>query len=109
MLHADEIFAALMQGAQQAAAEFWSQARESSINACWSLASQLSLLGQGYLAKEFTAAEVKSYLETIRLQFIGMLAATIMKVEGLAEKMVNGALTAVRDAINTALGFKLIA
>ena len=54
-------------------------------------------------------AEVKSYLETIRLQFIGMLAATIMKVEGLAEKMVNGALTAVRDAINAALGFKLIA
>ena len=109
MLNADELFAALMQGARSAAKEFWADTREYSINACWSLASQLSLLGQGYLANEFTEQEVKNYLETIRLQFIGILAATIMKIEGLAERMINSALTAVRDAINTALGFKLIA
>lgn len=109
MLNADELFATIMQGARQAAGEFWEETRDFAMNGCWSLASQLTLLGQGYLAHEFTKAEVQRYLETIRLQFIGMLAATIMKVEGLAERMVNGALTAVRDAINTALGFKLIA
>ena len=109
MLNADELFATIMQGARQAAGDFWDKTRDFSMNACWSLASQLALLGQGYLAHEFTKQEVNSYLETMRLQLIGMLAATIMKVEGLAERMLNGALTAVRDAINTALGFKLIA
>lgn len=109
MPSADEIFAGLMQGAREEAAELWEEAKEFSINTCWSLASQLALVGRAFVAGEFTKAELMKYLETIRLQFIATLAAAIMKVEGLAERMVNAALTAVRDAINSALGFKLIA
>ena len=109
MPSADEIFASLMRGAQQEAADLWETAKGFAINTCWSLASQLVLVGQAYIAKEFTKDEVKKYLETIRLQFIATLAATIMKIEGLAERIINSALTAVRDAINGALGFKLIA
>ncbi|MGV8831524.1 MAG: hypothetical protein ACOH2N_06070 [Devosia sp.] len=109
MLNADELFATIIEGARKAAGDYWAETRDFSVNACWSIASQLALLGQGYTSGEFSQQEVKSYVETLRLQFIGLLAATIMKVEGLAERLVNGALTAARDALNTALGFKLIA
>ncbi|MCZ4347883.1 hypothetical protein [Devosia neptuniae] len=109
MPSSEEFFADMIASARQAAGDFWADVRASTISACRSMAEQLALIAKGFALGEFTEQDVKADIEAVRKQLIASLAATIMKIEGLAARIINSALTAVRDAINNALGFELIA
>jgi hypothetical protein len=87
----------------------WSAIQQAATTELQGLAQRLVLLTQGYQNGEVTKDMVQSHLKTMRYHVIATIAMLTVMVEATIEKIINSALTAVRDAINQAIGFKLIA
>lgn len=98
----------MLAGAAQIASNQWQDISNAALVEFRALAQRLVLIVQLHARGEITVAMARRHLRTARFHVIATIAMLTVMVEATAERVVNAALTAVRDVINTAAGFALI-
>ena len=108
-LNVSELTSSMIAEASAVAGTGWKEVKQAAIVEFQGLAERLVAITRAYVEQEMTKAMVKRHLSTMRYHVIATIAMLTVLVEATVEKMVNKALTIVRDAINQAIGFALIA
>jgi len=108
-LDSDEIFNQITQKAAHIAGNAWNEMRQAATVEFEGLARRIVMLVEGFLNDEITKSMAQGHLANMRYHVIATIAMLTMMTQGAVERIVNGALTVVRDAINKAAGFALIA
>lgn len=72
------------------------------------LAQRIGLIIEAHASGEISQVRAKKHLRTARFHVIATIAMLTVMVEATVEKIVNGALKIVKDAVNQAAGFALL-
>lgn len=108
-LDAGEISKQISQKAAHIAGNAWNEMRQAATVEFEGLARRIVMLVEGYRNDEITKNMAQGHLANMRYHVVATIAMLTMMTQGTVEKIVNGALTVVRDAINKAAGFALLA
>jgi hypothetical protein len=102
------ILGAVVGAAQQEAGQTWPQIRTLAEQSFRDLTQAIVEAGEGVIRGEATPDEAKVIVEEAIRAATGVLAAAIVGGKAAAQRIVNAALAAVRQTINTAVGFVLV-
>ena len=90
------------------AKDAWTNIRQAATVEIRGLAQRLVSLTNAFLLGEITRTMAKRHLRQARLHVIATIAMLTSMVEAAVEKIINAALTAIRNVVNTAIGFTLV-
>lgn len=107
-LDLEAISQSMLSEAAGTAKEAWVNIRQAATVEIQGLAQRLVSLTSAFLAGEITQTMAKRHLRQARLHVVATIAMLTSMVEAAVEKIINAALTVIRDVVNTAIGFKLI-
>ena len=108
-LNFDQLGASMLAEAARVAKDQWAVIRQAATIEIQGLAQRLVSITNAFLAQEITQTMAQRHLRTARNHVVAVIAMLTSMVEAAAEKIINATLTVVRDAVNTAIGFTLIA
>jgi hypothetical protein len=108
-LNASDLGSKMIAEASAVAGAGWKDIKQAAMVEFQGLAQRLVTLTRAYIDKEMTQSMVKRHLRTMRYHVVATIAMLTVLLEATIEKMVNKALTVIRDAVNETIGFALIA
>lgn len=98
----------MLAGAAATAQGAWTQIQQSATIELQSLAHTLALIVEGTLAGDLSQDMAARHFQTARFHVIATIAMLTELVQAAVEKIVNGALAAIKSAVNSAAGFALL-
>jgi hypothetical protein len=107
-LDVNDIGTKIVAQASKIAANRWKDISGTATVELQGLAQRLVLIAVGVATGQLSRDSAARHFATARFHVIAVIAALTVMLEAAVEQIVNGALTVVRDAINTAAGFALI-
>lgn len=107
-LNVNQLASTMLSGAATTAGNAWSQIQSAAVVEIRGLAQRLAAIAAAFVSGQITKDMARRHLRTARFHVIATIAMLTSVVEAAVERIINAALTAVRDAVNTAIGFTLV-
>jgi hypothetical protein len=107
-LNAQDIGGKIITQASAIAADRWKDIADAATIELKGLAQRLVLIVEGVGTGQLSRDSAIRHFAAAKFHVIAVVAMLTVMIEAAIERIVNGALTVVRDAINAAAGFALI-
>jgi hypothetical protein len=107
-LNLQDILPTVIGAAQREAGQTWPQIRTLAETSLRDLSQAIVEAGEGVISGEATADEARVIVEEALRAATGVLAAAVVGGQAAAQRIVNAAIAAVRQAVNAAIGIPLL-
>ncbi|MDA4845833.1 hypothetical protein [Hoeflea poritis] len=107
-MNPNQLASQMISEASQVAINSWNAIKSTAVTEFRGLSQRIVMIARLYAQGEISKAGARRHFKAARYHVIAILAMLTALVEAAAAKIVNAALKVIADAVNAAIGFKLV-